>query len=510
MIRGHLGPGSGEHRGIAWDVWRAGRGGQGAIAARRNRRLADLVAFARARSRFYGLLYASLPTDTSELSQLPPVTKSRLMDAFDDWVTDPAVSRAGVEEFTADKAVAGKPYLGRYLLCTTSGSTGRPGIFLHDADATAVYRDVSLFRGYLAWILPNPLPTLRGGARVAVVIATGAHFAGAVWAERARRVNPMASSRLSIVSVLKPIHEMVEEINGFRPAILIGYPTAMVVLAGEQRAGRLRIRPSLVVTGGECLSPADRLRIETGFRCQVREFYGASEFMGIAFDCGQGWLHVSSDWVILEPVDDAYRPVPPGVQSQTVLLTNLANRVQPLIRYDLGDRVTLQPAPCACGSPFPAIRVEGRRDDILCFEGPGRETVPVLPMAIATVVEETPGVELYQIIQTTPQAISVRLEASRGCDASDVWDAVDARLRAYLAAQGLSWVTAQRSPGPPARDPLTGKFREVWVERTPLLTKAWYEHSPQVVGRQAEEGDRQKDCRDGGTPAHEMEQPQIG
>ncbi len=56
-------------------------------------------------------------------------------------------------------------------------------------------------------------------------------------------------------------------------------------------------------------------------------------------ECAHGLFHVNSDWYILEPVDEDYRPVAPDVGSHTVLITNLANRVQPLIRYDLGDRV---------------------------------------------------------------------------------------------------------------------------------------------------------------------------
>ncbi len=44
------------------------------------------------------------------------------------------------------------------------------------------------------------------------------------------------------------------------------------------------------------------------------------------------------------------------------VLTNLANTVQPLIRYDLGDQVTMQTERCMCGSPLPVIEVQGRQD----------------------------------------------------------------------------------------------------------------------------------------------------
>jgi hypothetical protein len=55
------------------------------------------------------------------------------------------------------------------------------------------------------------------------------------------------------------------------------------------------------------------------------------------------------------PVDQDYRPVLPGEPSHTVLMTNLANRVQPLIRYDQGDSVTLVvgPTPAHAAAPCP-------------------------------------------------------------------------------------------------------------------------------------------------------------
>ena len=55
----------------------------------------------------------------------------------------------------------------------------------------------------------------------------------------------------------------------------------------------------------------------------------------------------------MEPVDDAYQPVPRRRTSHTVLVTNLANRVQPLIRYDLGDRVQVAPARAPAAARFP-------------------------------------------------------------------------------------------------------------------------------------------------------------
>ncbi|MDO8690970.1 MAG: AMP-binding protein [Dehalococcoidia bacterium] len=453
--------------GAGWDAWRARRYDQNKIASIQSSRLHEMVAFARAYSPYYRELYSGLPSEIRDLRELPPVTKLGLMACFEDWVTDPAITRTGVEAFVADKTLVGTPYLGRYFLCTTSGTTGVPGIFLHDSRATAIYRALMLVRGYLAGTTPRRLrSTMLAGLRVAVLVATGDHFAGFGWLQRVNfNRNRFAMYRFGAFSVMSPVEDLVKALNRFRPTAVVGYPTAAFVLAREQAAGRLRIGPALVVTSGEWLSPVARREIKQAFGCTIRNAYGASECLPIAYDCRCERLHLNSDWVVLEPVDEAFRAVEPGQPSKTALLTNLMNNVQPIIRYDLGDSITLDPNPCPCGSTPPVIRVEGRQDEILYFRAEDRRPVPVLPMAIAAVVEETSGVYRYQIVQSTPATVKVRLEATAGTETTAVWRVVSANLRSYLAAQGLPWVAVERAKEPPQSDPASGKFRQVWAER---------------------------------------------
>jgi phenylacetate-coenzyme A ligase PaaK-like adenylate-forming protein len=186
--------------------------------------------------------------------------------------------------------------------------------------------------------------------------------------------------------------------------------------------------------------------------------------MGIAFDCRYGRLHVNTDWLILEPVDAAGGPVAPGEASHTTLLTNLANRVQPLIRYDLGDSVTVFPAPCPCGSPLPAIRAEGRRDEILWIELADGVLRPLIPLVLATAVEEAPGVLRYQVLQSGPRRLRLRLEEAPGHDRARVCDDVFGRLRAYLSSQGLAAVEVEDSGERPRSDTAGGKMRQFFVE----------------------------------------------
>ena len=85
----------------------------------------------------------------------------------------------------------------------------------------------------------------------------------------------------------------------------------------------------------------------------------------------------------------AGQPVPPGGQSDALLVTNLANDVQSVIRYQLGDSVVVSNEPCQCGSPLATISLEGRTSEILRVPCAGGGEAGLLPMAIATMVEET-------------------------------------------------------------------------------------------------------------------------
>lgn len=450
---------------LARDAWRAGHGTPRAFADRQRARLRDLLAHARARSPFYRRLYRDLPSDHADPAALPPVTKRQLMDAFDEVVTDPAVTRARVEAFLSDPTLVGRPFLGRYRLWRSSGVTGEPGMFVQDERALRVYRTLSLVRGWLPWMTPGRLAgALRRGDRVAAVLAVGEHFVSSCMMQEHRRHRPRPFDRIRVFPIQDPLPELVRGLNAFQPAELVGYPSALALLAREQLTGRLAIRPVLIGSGSEWLGPEQRHLIESAFGCAVRENYSASECTRMVWDCRRGRLHVGADWLILEPVDEQLRPVEPGRLSHTTLITNLANRVQPLIRYDLGDRVARYPEPCPCGSPLPAIRVEGRRDDVLVVRsGDGRD-VRLLPIALWAALQGAPGVRRFQLIQTGPAALSLRLEVEPGADPARAWDLALGRLRGYLTAQAVPEVAVERSPESPRSDPRTGKYRYVWSE----------------------------------------------
>jgi phenylacetate-coenzyme A ligase PaaK-like adenylate-forming protein len=438
------------------EVW---AGGWAPASVRRQQalgRLQALVKIARTQTPLYADLYRELPDDVvPALADLPPVTKHDLMRDVAASFTDRSIDHRELDAFIADSHRVGELFRGRYAVWTSSGTLGEPGVFLHDRRALAVYealealrfRGLASFADYGARVLT--------GERFALVMATGGHFASVASLEHLRQSFPWLSASVAAFSLMTPLPQLVAQLNAWRPTLLATYPTAAEVLAQEQEAGRLNVHLGELWTGGETLAPAVKARLAHTFECRVRNGYGASEFLSIAADCDHGALHVNADWVLLEPVDANGRPVPPGLPSHTTLLTNLANRAQPLIRYDLGDSITVLP-PCACGSTLPAIRVEGRHDDVLRFQAAG-ESIDLPPLVLTTVLEEDAQVYDFQVTQTGASALHVAL----GDASSATRSRVRRVLAAWLVANGVRDVALCVESRAPQRDPGSGKLRRI-------------------------------------------------
>jgi phenylacetate-coenzyme A ligase PaaK-like adenylate-forming protein len=450
------------------ETFAAGLDPTGAGLAQRDARLTQLLSIAFADSPFYRARQAGARGVLPRLDEIEPVGKAELMQHFDDWATDRRITRASVDPFVSDPDRLADAYLGKYLVWTSSGTTGEPGIFVQDELSLAVFDALDALRlqgmgsRWPAW------PAWQSTAqRYAFVAATGGHFAGVASVERLRRIAASALPALQWMapvvrtfSVQVPLATLAAELQDFAPTVLITYPSCADALAQAQAEGTLRLQLSQTWVGGEQLSGEQRARICTAFGCTLRNNYGSSEFYAMAWECAQGCLHLNHDWLILEPVDAQLRAVPPGQASHSVLLTNLANRTQPLLRYKLGDSVRFLTEACACGSAFPAIEVQGRADHTLVLHDAQQREVRLLPLALCTAIEEGAGVTQFQLLCNSADRLELRFEAEVH-DAQAAFDRARAALAEFLVTQGLSNVRITRSAAPPLRHPRSGKLERV-------------------------------------------------
>lgn len=377
--------------------------------------------------------------ELADLPRLPAMTKDELMESFDDVVTDRRLTRDLVEEHLAASVREPGLLLDEYVCLASGGSSGTRGIFVQTVDEYVEFA-ATCTRRAMARLLAAGVEGVTMGmvAAAAPVHSTG--FAAATVAGGPMVVVPVPATR--------PLAELVERLNALNPQALMGYPTKLAELAAERRAGRLRIAPVSITATSEMLTPEDRAEIESGLGVPVVDQFASTEGLVGHSEPGETVLTFATDACLLEAVDAAGRPVPHGEPSDRVLVTNLHNLTEPLIRFELTDRfVTQSPGP---GSGFMRASVEGRSDEVFRYG-----EVEIHPLAIRTVLVSAPEVREYQVRQTEP-GIDVTVVAETATDR----DALAARLADSLRGAGLAEprVSVEVASDIP-RHPETGKVR---------------------------------------------------
>jgi phenylacetate-CoA ligase len=262
---------------------------------------------------------------------------------------------------------------------------------------------------------------------------------------------PSAAPRLAVTT---PLPEMVAALNAFRPQALTAYPTVAAALAEEQLQGRLRIAPTLVATTSEVQTADMRRRIAHAWALEPLDFYGTTEAAVVAAARqGQAGMDILEDLVVVEVVDEHDRPVPPGVPGHKALLTNLVNHVQPLLRYELTDSVTLAGGPNPLGLPYARIAaVDGRSDDLITLPGAGGRPVTVYPFQLRAPFLELLEVRQYQVVHD-PAGLQVAVVLREDAPA-DTPARVGAPLAGELRAAGAVPPPIEVTPVPGIeRDP---------------------------------------------------------
>ena len=414
------------------------------------KRLKELVEYARKNSPFYRKLYSDIGEDY-KLTDLPPVTKPQMMASFDDVLTDRNITMKKIEEFTSDLDNIGHKIDGKYLVFKTSGSTGVPAVILYDDDAIDVSSAVAAFRTFARQ--EDFCAFMKQGKKTAGVFADYGFYLACGMSRYLQLKMPRQNTKINI-NVNAPEDEIVRKLNQFQPTMLSGYPSNLALLAD---IAELDIHPVVVITGGELLTDEIRSKLEKRFGCYVQTHYSCTEGGEIACECSEHHLHINEDWIIFEPVDKDYNPVPCGVMSDKVLITNLANRIQPFIRYELTDRVIVHDKKCACGRTSRWVEIEGRTDDILEFG----EGVRIAPMSLYKILEEVPGMSRFQLIQRSTDTLELRLIADEK-NASFIH--ARKALTEYLAEKGAGGIKIFMSDDMPMPDKVSGKFKHIYKD----------------------------------------------
>lgn len=306
-----------------------------ALLARQQRELADIVNFAASHTPYYSeTLTPFLQRGTFDPDALPILRKDDVIHRRDELLAD-----------TVDRSQVKTGH--------TGGSTGKPLAFYYD-DAKHELMRAGMMRSYrLSGWQPGQKILNFWGARQDVVPGGvfGAQLGDVIAAEHTIAAFEYTEAQLV---------EWARFIQSYRPVLLQGYASVLSEVARVAIANKLPMPKTLigVYSTAEVLTYSQRQRMQQAFGCKVFNQYGSREIPNIACECRLGNMHVFTDMVYLESVQQE--------GENRLLVSSLTNRLMPMIRYAIGDSGRLLDGKCDCGLPFPLMEMDMcRQNDLI-------------------------------------------------------------------------------------------------------------------------------------------------
>lgn len=337
-------------------------------------------------------------------SEFPVVGKRDVMSRFEAFNQLGLSTAEGWTMVERGDAPAG------YDVGCSTGTSGNRGLYLvSDAERFV----------WLGTIVAKALPiSLRRPHRVAIVLPRTSRLYEAA--------NESRILKLRFVDLRNGLSSAAEELEVFKPTVLVGPPKALRWFAENGVA----ITPKLMFSSAEVLDPPDRELIERQFKLKLREIYMATEGL-FGVSCGHGTLHLAEDVVHFE-----FEPVAGASDLVTPVVTDFTRRTQVTARYRMNDILRLDRKRCPCGSALQAVaEIIGRCDDT--FELPNRD--PSEPAVMLTpdvlrnaVLASHPGIDDFRIRLVEENHIDVVLPIQTAREIGEIARAaaVEACMRA--------------------------------------------------------------------------------
>ncbi|MFH1624400.1 MAG: AMP-binding protein [Pseudomonadota bacterium] len=189
---------------------------------------------------------------------------------------------------------------------------------------------------------------------------------------------------------------------------------------------------------GEPWAESVRKKIEEEWGMVFYNAYGLAELPGRGGECQErSGIHIWADYSIIEIIDPKTGKIlPPGEEGE-IVITNLAPKAMPLIRYRTGDVAKiLDQGVCGCGRTHPRISgIRGRVDHIINVGD-----VKVFPSDIEEVLGRTPGFgSEYQIIANkagNQEVLEVKAEYREGTgNLKQLRNRLEDEIEAYLSVK---------------------------------------------------------------------------
>ena len=311
-----------------------------------------------------------------------------------------SLARANETQLKADDAVG----LARF---NTGGSSGEPLIF-HIGRERVSHDVAAKWRATRWWgvDIGDPEIVVWGSP-----IELGAQDRVRAWRDRLMRTELLPAFEMSTAK----LDAFVDRIRARRPRMLFGYPSALAHVARHASRKGVRMDDLGIVVAfvtAERLYDDQRDDIARVFGCRVANGYGGRDAGFVAHECPAGGLHVTAEDIVVEVVDGEGRPQPAGVAGE-IVVTHLATRDYPFVRYRTGDVGVLADGKCVCGRGLPMLReVQGRSTDFVV----ARDGTVMHGLSLVYVLRDLPGIAAFKVIQDSLERTTVQVVRGEAFD----------------------------------------------------------------------------------------------
>lgn len=402
----------------------------GRIKELQNQKLRRLLHYAWEHSAYYRRTFELAgirenQLDSLPLSCFPTIDKQVLLTHFDELITLPEVTQRELRKFDEETAPDRKPYEGKYHVVHSSGSTGTPGYFVYDEKAWNSMLTGIIRAALWNMTMPQILKLLLKRPRIVYIAATDGRYGGAMAVGDG--IEGVGAKQMYL-DIKTPLNQWVEKLSEFRPNIIIGYPSAVKIMAELVERGEVKADIEKIISCGEPLGAGLRNYLEGIFHTKVVNVYGASESLALGVEMNpQEGMILFDDLNVIE------------MERGVMYLTSLYNFAQPLIRYRLSDHLTLKTADETDSYPFTrAAGLLGRNEDILWFEDEAGRREFLHPLAIEGFCIE--GLKDYQFRQITQDSFEMYAEITGEASESIIRSEMLHQMGCILAEKHLDYV----------------------------------------------------------------------
>lgn len=346
--------------------------------------------------------------------------------AWDRWQEIPILKRADIRSRQEEMISSAVPENhGHLTSVSTSGTSGIP-ITVKSTRLASIVGNVARWRLHtwheLDWSRPMALALGQAPGRSVWPQGRIIQPWGPYWLDGTRGLR-------HVIEIVTPVDKLVDWLGRTGASYFTSMPVTLAAVAEEIALQGRDIRLDATISFGMQARPEYRHTLREKLNAPIIEVYGSEECGPIAMQCTRGTLHINSELVKVEIVDDQDRPCPPGTQGR-ILVTVLHNAAQPLIRYEQGDLAAFA-EPCGCGLQLPTLGpISGRLKHMFRFAG--RPLFMPSGHVSTEIVQTHLQASWYQLAQTGPRHVEVRFVSSAVLTEEDL---EKSRL-AFLASLG--------------------------------------------------------------------------